>query len=157
MKVQQDDQMTIIDIDDSLRMLIGICNKLCSLLIKENKMLTSGKMSGLYEIIPQKKELMERIAAIEDKITSQPEIIDTANKKIISETKDVYNKLNALMIETQANLEIGMRVSKSLIDFLTTHVSEKRKQELGYDHDGKMPSQRKMAQHMPPISLTSTT
>ena len=141
--------------DELLKFFIGSMNKLRALLIKENKLLNAVKIPELYEIVDEKKYLVESVYEVENYITSDPHVISNATQRIKTEAREIYAKLVDLMVETKINLEVNLRVGGSMINYIQNEVTGRRKQELGYDKKGLLSSHDKIAKSMPHLSVSS--
>lgn len=151
------DDIYSMHIDDLLRYISSRCNSVCSLLVKTNKIITNGKAEELEQIVQQQTELLKEIKAAENIVLKNANMLEEANKKYANETKTAYNKMHKLMLETEALAGIGLRIGKQLLERISNDTTEQRKQELGYNRSGKLPSQTELEKSMPSISLISKT
>lgn len=151
------DDIYSMHIDDLLRYISNRCNSVCSLLVKTNKIITSGKTDELEAIVRQQTDLLKELKDAESIVLKNASMLEEANKKYVGETKTSYNKMHKLMVETEALAGIGLRIGKQLLERISNDTTEQRKQELGYNRSGKLPSQIELEKNMPSISLISKT
>lgn len=151
------DDLHSMNINDLLRYIASRCNSICTLLAKSNKMLTSGKIDQLDSLIQQQTEFFKDIKSAEDIVLQNTEMLEEANPKYVQEAKTTYNKMHKLIIETETNVGIGLRIGKQLLERISNNTTEQRKQELGYNKNGRLPSQTELERNMPSISLLSKT
>jgi hypothetical protein len=151
------DDIHSMNINDLLRYIAGRCNSICALLVKANKTLTSGKLDQIDSILQQQSELLKDIKSAEDIVLKNTQILEEANKKYVQETKAAYDKMHKLMVKTETNVSIGLRIGKQLLERISHNTTEQRKQELGYNKSGRLPSKAELEKNMPSISLISKT
>jgi hypothetical protein len=150
-------EVALMTANELLKFFITNSGALCTLLVKQNKLLANGDTSLAQESLHKQKELSELIVLVEQRIATSPDLMHEADPKLRAQAKANFLKIQELTMDSMAHAKVGLKVSEGIRELLQNRLVEERMQALGYNKDGKMSSAESLERHMPSVTITSRT
>lgn len=151
------DKVESMTANELLRFFITNSGALCTLLVKQNKLLASSKTNEVQELLHKQKELSELIVLVEQRIATSPNLMNGADAKLRAQAKANFLKMQELTMDAMVHTKTGLKVAEGIREILQNRLVEERMQALGYNKDGKMPSAEVLERCMPSVTITSRT
>jgi hypothetical protein len=126
--------------------------ELANIVVRENDFLDQHQIDEVLRIIPIKLDILEKIEAFEAELR-----VNSVFKELDADTKNTlittHQDLCELLNINHSKLEVAKRINHQIIDMISEHMINSKRQEQVYNAGGEVVSKSSEHKFMPPLTL----